>query len=116
MADGGVVIDGELMFKRLERFHENFLNHRESEWGGVDAICIPMGTSDAEQVSYSKSSAFHLSVLGYEFPDTIMILMKNKFYFMAHTKKCTYIETAAKSKPDSSIEIKTFVKGSQSFS
>ena len=38
MADGGVVIDGELMFKRLERFHENFLTHRESEWGGV-CVC-----------------------------------------------------------------------------
>jgi nucleosome binding factor SPN SPT16 subunit len=108
MAD--VKIDSELMFKRLERLQTNWLSHQSSDWNGVNAICIPMGTSNAEEVNYNKSSAFHLYLLGYEFPDTIMILVKNKFYVMAHPKKCGYIERAALEKPDSPITVECYPK------
>ena len=70
-----------------------------------------MGTSDQDQVNYSKSSALHLHLLGYEFPDTIMVLMKNQFYVMAHPKKCGYIERAAGEKPDSFIKVTCLPKG-----
>lgn len=106
-----VKIDSELMFKRLERLQTEWLSHQSSDWGGSNGICIPMGTSSSEQVNYSKSSAFHLYLLGYEFPDTIMIMLKNTFLVMAHPKKCGYIERAAAEKPGHSIAVKCFPKG-----
>jgi len=109
MAD--VKIDAELLFKRLEKIQSHWLSHQSSDWDGADAICIPMGTSNSEQVNYSKPSAFHLYLLGYEFPETIMLLTKNEFFVMAHPKKCGYIENAAKEKPDHPIKIKCFPKG-----
>lgn len=109
MADG-VKIDSEVMFRRLERLQAQWQSHLTTDWGGADAICIPMGTSSQDQVNYSKSSAIHLYLLGYEFPDTIMILLKNKFLVMAHPKKCGYIEQAANERSGGTISVEVFHK------
>jgi nucleosome binding factor SPN SPT16 subunit len=109
MSDG-VKIDSETMFKRLEHLQSQWVSHKASDWGGADAICIPMGTSTQDQVNYSKSSAIHLYLLGYEFPDTIMILLRNKFLVMAHPKKCGYIEQAAAERANGSISVEVFHK------
>ena len=38
MGDSGVKIDSETFFKRLEKIHENWITHKETEWGGAEAI------------------------------------------------------------------------------
>ena len=101
-----VQIDSEIFFKRLERLQNDWLSHKNTIWGGVDAVCIPMGQGNTEDVTYSKSNALHLYLLGYEFPDTIMLLTRTTFYVMATSKKCAYIQAAAAARQDSPITIK----------
>jgi nucleosome binding factor SPN SPT16 subunit len=89
-----VNINAEKFFQRLEKFQTDWTEHKSTRWGGSDAICIPFGATSSDAVSYSKSSAMHLYLLGYEFPDSIIVITKNSFYFMSTKKKCAYLESA----------------------
>lgn len=83
-------------FERLERLQTDWMTHKSSIWGGADAICIPFGSApkeDENDLIYSKPSAIHLHLLGYEFPDSIIVITRSNFYFMATAKKCQYLET-----------------------
>jgi len=61
-------------------------------------------------LSYSKSSAFHIYFLGYEFPDSIIVITKNNFYVMATAKKCAYFEKDLVGK-NSTINVHVLTKG-----
>jgi nucleosome binding factor SPN SPT16 subunit len=54
---------------------------------------VVLGTRDDDS-NYSKASALHLYLLGYEITDSIMIITSNSFWFMASEKKCKYLETS----------------------
>jgi Xaa-Pro aminopeptidase len=62
-------------------------------WGGASAaLCIPMGAATDGDALYSKSAALHLYLFGYEFPDSIILITKTSFLFMAAPKKCGYLQ------------------------
>lgn len=86
-----IKIVAERFFSRIDKLQRNFTENKTSIWGGSDAICIPMGASD-DEVMYSKGASVHLFLLGYEFPDSIIVLTKGHFYFMATSKKCQMIQ------------------------
>lgn len=92
-----VSINTEKFFERIEKLQSQWLNNKNSTWGGVDALCIPLGAA-GEDLNYSKSSSFHVYMFGYEFPDSVIVLTKNNFYFMATAKKCSYLEAALEGK------------------
>ena len=102
MAD--IEINAEKFFQRLERLIDNWTTHKMTSWGGCDAICIPSGPSKDEG-AYSKSSALHLHLFGLEFPDSIIVISKSNFWFMATEKKCRYIEALASQSTTISINI-----------
>lgn len=89
-----VNINAEKFFSRLERIQTHWTTHKSTVWGGSDAICIPLGADNGDDMLYSKSSSMHLYLLGYEFRDSIIIITRNSFHFMATAKKCSIIETA----------------------
>jgi nucleosome binding factor SPN SPT16 subunit len=89
-----VIINAERFFQRLERLQTHWNTHKSTVWGGSDAICIPLGSMSDAAMSYSKSAAMHLYLLGYEFPDSIIIITRNSFHFMATAKKCSFLEKA----------------------
>jgi nucleosome binding factor SPN SPT16 subunit len=89
-----VNINAEKFFQRLERLQTHWTTHKSTVWGGSDALCIPLGAASGKDMSYSKSSSMHLYLLGYEFPDSIIIITRNSFHFMATAKKCSYLEAA----------------------
>ena len=89
-----VNINTEKFFQRLERLQTHWTTHKSTVWGGSDAICIPLGSAAGKEMTYSKSSSTHLYLLGYEFPDSIMIITRNSFHFMATAKRCSYLESA----------------------
>lgn len=91
-----VSINAERFFQRLERLQTHWTTHKSTVWGGSDALCIPLGGASGKEMSYSKSSSMHLYLLGYEFPDSIIIITRNSFHFMATAKKCSYLEVAFK--------------------
>ncbi len=86
-----VTINSERFFQRLERLQTEWMSHKSNVWGGSDALCIPLGAA-GEDINYSKSSSFHIYLFGYEFPDSIIMITRNNFYFMATAKKCSYLE------------------------
>jgi nucleosome binding factor SPN SPT16 subunit len=105
-----VVINAEQFALRLKKLHATFLANRETNWNGADVLCIPMGANTEEDLNYSKSSALHLYLMGYEFSDSIIVLTKNTFCLMAAPKKCTILETAIQSRPVEGIKFEFFRK------
>ena len=87
---GDITIDAERFFARLGKLEGSLTAHK-ADWDGMDALCIPLGPTDAD-TPYSKGASMHLYLLGYEFPDSIMLLTKGNFYFMATPKKCKYLK------------------------
>ncbi len=104
-----VKIDSELFFNRLTHIHNDWLANK-GVWADSDAVCFPMGANNAEESNYTKSAALHLYLLGYEFPDTIIIMLQNTFYIMSTTKKLAYIEAVVKEKPDSPFKFHFITK------
>ena len=69
-------INRELFFSRLQQLHSQWLKNRETPvWAEANALCIIMGSRD-DDITYKKSSSLHLWLLGYEFTDTILLLVK----------------------------------------
>lgn len=87
-----LTINVERFQERLDRLHTHFISQKSTVWGGADALCIPFGSAN-EDLVYSKSSAFHLYLFGYEdFTDSLILLSKEGFYFMSSTKKCNFLQ------------------------
>jgi nucleosome binding factor SPN SPT16 subunit len=86
-----LAINKEKFIERLEKLQNDWLTQKSSAYSGADALCIPLGT--ASESIYSKSSAFHLYFFGNEeLTDSVIIIVKNTFYFMSSTKKCNFVK------------------------
>jgi nucleosome binding factor SPN SPT16 subunit len=85
-----ISINRESFYRRTKRLVEFWKNDSEM-WGNCETICIMLGTRQ-EDANYSKASALHLYLLGYEIADSIIVLSKANFWFMASEKKCQYLE------------------------
>jgi nucleosome binding factor SPN SPT16 subunit len=102
-----IAIDADQFFSRLNGIKTHWLAHKNDMWEGADALCVPMGSVKDQDVVYSKSSSVHLYLLGYEFPDSLLVLTPTKLFFMATQKKIALLETI---KDDSKFPIETLVK------
>ena len=54
----------------------------------------------SDDLRYLKSSALNICLLGYEFPETIMVLMKKQIHFLCSQKKVSLLEVVKKSAKD----------------
>ncbi|KAG8901329.1 FACT complex subunit spt16 [Tulasnella sp. 403] len=54
---------------------------------GVDALLILIGDPAGEDEPDRKSTAFQIWLLGYEFPSTLMLIQKDKIYFLCSASK-----------------------------
>lgn len=100
-----VSIDADRFFSRVKRLGEHMATHKGDLYEGSESLCIPLGTSD-ESVPYSKSASMHLYLLGYEFPNSLMLMTKGHFYFMATPEKCEYLKSTILAKQDENTNIK----------
>ena len=85
-------INSEAFYRRLERIQTHWAAHPEL-WGEADAICIPFGAS-SEDAGYNKHISTYLYLLGWEFPETVMVLVRDTFFFLSSAKKCTIMQAA----------------------
>jgi len=108
MSDG-IKIAADKFFARVERLLGHLAEHKGSVWGGSDAVSIPLGSSDQENM-YSKGAAMHLYLFGYEFPDSVILLTKGNFYFMATKKKCDILQKELSSHQSASSIKLTFLE------
>eukprot|EP00842_Homolaphlyctis_polyrhiza_P000747 jgi/Hompol1/1673/HPOL_002486-RA len=58
----------------------------DPDFGGADALCFMVGSGEDAPV-YSKSLALQTWLLGYEFPDTIIVVTDKKILFLTTAKK-----------------------------
>ncbi|KAM0991868.1 hypothetical protein ACFX2I_010169 [Malus domestica] len=54
--------------------------HRYDSWGSSDVLAVTTPNS-SEDLEYLKSSALNIWLAGYEFPETIMVVMKKQIHF-----------------------------------
>lgn len=108
-----VQIDPDRLLSRLLALQNRWLASKSGLFNGADALAIPMGVTSDDELTYSKAAALHLYLLGYEFSDTLIILMKGTCYFIATSKKCNLISTAVQQKPNAEMKIELLVKSKE---
>ena len=93
-----IVINSERFYQRLQRLVDYWSSNKGTLWGGSDVLCIPHGGRSDDTTNYSKSAAIQLYLLGYEIPDSIIVITKNGFSFMATDKKCKLLADSLEGK------------------
>ncbi|XP_078436133.1 global transcription factor C [Wolffia australiana] len=89
-------IDMGNFVKRLKAFYGHWKDHKSDMWAASDAIAIATPPA-SEDLRYLKSSALNIWLLGYEFPETIMVFTSKQIHFLCTQKKASLLETLKKS-------------------
>ncbi|KAH7654217.1 Creatinase/Aminopeptidase P/Spt16 N-terminal protein [Dioscorea alata] len=89
-------IDLENFSKRLKGFYGHWQEHKSDLWAGSDVIAIAT-PPPSDDLRYLKSSALNIWLLGYEFPETIMVFMNRQIHFLCSQKKANLLDTLKKS-------------------
>ncbi|XP_042487040.1 FACT complex subunit SPT16-like [Macadamia integrifolia] len=88
-------INLENFSKRLKIFYSHWKNHESDLWGSSDVIAIATPPA-SEDLRYLKSSALNIWLLGYEFPETVMVFMKRQIHILCSQKKGSLLEVIRK--------------------
>jgi len=88
-----VKIDGQTFWDRLNKLHKSWSANRgpDDVWKGADALVVDRG-ADNEDELYSKSAALQTWLLGYEFPETVMVVCAKAVVVLTSKKKVQYLE------------------------
>ncbi|XP_043700747.1 FACT complex subunit SPT16-like [Telopea speciosissima] len=110
-AAAAYTINIENFSKRLKSFYSHWKEHRTNLWGSSDAVAIATPPA-SEDLRYLKSSALNIWLLGYEFPETIMVFMKKQIHFLCSQKKASLLDVLKKSAKEAvGAEVVMHVKG-----
>ena len=99
-------VDKEAFFRRAKHIysswkvcHQNIFHflynltklvqEKNSEWSKLDALVFAVGQD--EEVVYSKSNTLQSWLLGYELPDTILVMTESNIFFLASKKKIEFL-------------------------
>lgn len=89
---GAYTINLENFSKRLKVFYDHWNGNKSDLWGSSDAITVAT-PPPSDDLRYLKSSALNVWLLGYEFPETIIVLMQKQIHFLCSQKKANLIGT-----------------------
>lgn len=96
--------------KRLKSLYSHWKEHSSDLWGSSDALAIATPPA-SDDLRYLKSSALNIWLLGYEFPETIMVFMKKQIHFLCSQKKISLLEVVRKSAKEAvGVEVVMHVK------
>lgn len=96
--------------KRLKTLYSHWKEHSSDLWGSSDALAIATPPA-SDDLRYLKSSALNIWLLGYEFPETIMVFMKKQIHFLCSQKKASLLEVVRKSAKEAvGVEVVMHVK------
>lgn len=82
--------------KRLKLLYAHWNEQKADLWGSADVIAIAT-PPESQDLRYLKSSALNMWLLGFEFPETIMVFMKRQIRFLCSQKKASVLEVIKKS-------------------
>ncbi|KAK0591966.1 hypothetical protein LWI29_010894 [Acer saccharum] len=84
---------------RLKTFYSHWKETKSDLWGSADVLAIATPPA-SEDLRYLKSSALNIWLLGYEFPETIMVFTKKQIHFLCSQKKASLLGVVKKSAMD----------------
>lgn len=101
-AGGGApyAIDLDTFSRRLRALYSHWKEHKDELWGSADAFAIAT-PPPSDDLRYLKSSTLNIWLLGYEFPETIMVFGSKQIHFLCSQKKASLLETVKRSAKDS---------------
>ncbi|XP_068340143.1 FACT complex subunit SPT16-like [Pyrus communis] len=103
-------IDLNNFSKRLKMMYLHWREHRSDLWGESDALAIATPPT-SEDLRYLKSSAMNIWLLGYEFPETIMVFSKKQIHVLCSQKKASLLDVVIKpAKEAVGVEVVMHVK------
>ncbi|CAK7340461.1 unnamed protein product [Dovyalis caffra] len=103
-------IDLDNFTKRLNMLYSHWKEHHNDLWGASDALAIATPPA-SEDLRYLKSSALNIWLVGYEFPETIMIFLKKQIHFLCSQKKASLLDVVKKSAKEAvGVEVVIHVK------
>ncbi|KAG5562363.1 hypothetical protein RHGRI_005186 [Rhododendron griersonianum] len=95
---------------RLKALYSNWREHKAEFWGSSDVLAVATPPA-SDDLHYLKSSALNIWLLGYEFPETIMIFMNKQIHFLCSQKKASLLEAVKKSAVEAvGVEVVMHVK------
>ncbi|XP_058191636.1 FACT complex subunit SPT16-like [Rhododendron vialii] len=95
---------------RLKALYSNWREHNAEFWGSSDVLAVATPPA-SEDLRYLKSSALNIWLLGYEFPETIMIFMNKQIHFLCSPKKASLLEAVKKAAVEAvGVEVVMHVK------
>uniref|UniRef100_A0A3N7F1R1 FACT complex subunit n=2 Tax=Populus trichocarpa TaxID=3694 RepID=A0A3N7F1R1_POPTR len=103
-------IDLDNFTKRLNLLYSHWKEHHNDLWGASDVLAIATPPA-SEDLRYLKSSALNIWLVGYEFPETIMVFLKKQIHFLCSQKKASLLEVVKKSAKEAvGLEVVIHVK------
>ncbi|GMH13121.1 hypothetical protein Nepgr_014962 [Nepenthes gracilis] len=82
--------------KRLKTLYSRWEGLKSELWGGSDVLAIATPPA-SEDLRYLKSSALNIWLLGYEFPETIMVFSRKQIHLLCSQRKASLLEVIKKS-------------------
>uniref|UniRef100_A0A2P2L5F6 FACT complex subunit n=1 Tax=Rhizophora mucronata TaxID=61149 RepID=A0A2P2L5F6_RHIMU len=96
--------------KRLKVLYSHWNAHNIDCWGASDALSIAT-LPTSEDLRYLKSSALNIWLVGYEFPETIIVFLKKQIHILCSHKKASLLGVVKKSaKEAADVEVVIHVK------
>ncbi|KVH89908.1 FACT complex subunit SPT16 isoform X1 [Cynara cardunculus var. scolymus] len=95
-AGGGYAIDATTLVRRLQSLYSHWREHRDELWGSSNAFAVAT-PPPSDDLRYLKSSALNIWLLGYEFPETIMVFSDKQMHFLCSQKKVSLLDVVKKS-------------------
>ncbi|KAD7116726.1 hypothetical protein R6Q59_006536 [Mikania micrantha] len=93
---GGYTIDTSTLSRRLQSLYSHWREHRDELWGSCNAFAVAT-PPPSDDLRYLKSSALNIWLLGYEFPETIMVFSDKQIYFLCSQKKASLLDVVKES-------------------
>eukprot|EP00743_Colponemidia_sp_Colp-15_P004304 GILK01004643.1.p1 GENE.GILK01004643.1~~GILK01004643.1.p1 ORF type:complete len:1051 (-),score=281.73 GILK01004643.1:164-3265(-) len=109
MAESNVSIDANRFYTRLARLHSQWKNaESEPSFKNLDALDFCYGRSSDDALEL-KTAALQLWLLGYEFPETVMVLTNDTLFFLSSQKKVSILEPL-KARADAPIRLELLTR------
>lgn len=104
-------INLENFSKRLKALYSNWRENKSDLWGDSEALAIATPPA-SEDLRYLKSSALNIWLLGYEFPETVMVFTRKQIHFLCSQKKASLLEVVKKAAKEAvGVDVLMHVKG-----